>query len=191
MADRSYLILHGFGYDGDPAHWHAWLERTLRDRGESVSRPLMPDPESPSRERWAGIAREELAAMAGERTVICHSLGTLLWIHLSPALERPVDRLLLVSPPEDPEVPAGGEEFHVGDFDPAPLRASSRATPRLVRGEGDPYSPGGVPAWADAAGFEVDEIAGAAHLNPDDGYGEWDSVLRWCEDPAVRIEANR
>lgn len=187
MADRSFLIVHGFGYDGDPEHWHAWLARTLRDRGERVSYPALPDPEAPSLARWSQIARGELAAMEGERIVICHSLGVLLWIHLSPALERPVDRLLLVSPPDDAEVPLGGEEFHVGDFDPATLRASTTRAPRLLRGEGDPYSPGGVPAWATAAGCEVDEIAAAEHLNPDDGYGEWPSLLAWCGDPATRI----
>jgi uncharacterized protein len=187
MADRSYLILHGFGYEGDPRHWHAWLERELRKAGEDVSRPLLPDPESPRLERWAAIARDGLAAMSGERTVICHSLGVLLWIHLSPGLDRPVDRLLLVSPPDDAEVPAGGEEFHVGDFDPGPLRASSLTARRLVRGENDPYSLGGVPAWADAAGFEIDEIGGAEHLNPDDGFGGWGSMLRWCEDSRTRI----
>ena len=189
MAARSFLILHGFGYDGDPTHWHASLERSLRERGERVSRPLMPEPESPSLERWSEIARAALAAMPGERIVIAHSLGTLLWIHLSPALAAPVDRLLLVSPPEDAEVPEGGEEFHVGRFDAAALRASSVAPPRLVRGVNDPYSPGGVPAWAADAGCEVDEIAGAEHLNPDDGHGDWPAVLRWCDDPAMRMGA--
>jgi serine hydrolase len=186
--DRSFLILHGFGYDGDPAHWHAWLERTLHEDGEAVARPLMPDPESPSLARWSAIAREELTAMRGERIVVCHSLGVLLWIHLSGDLEKPVDRLLLASPPDDAEVPAGGDEFHVGDVDAGALRASATSRPRLVRGEGDPYSPGGVPAWAEEAGCEVDEVAGAEHINPDDGYGAWPSLRRWCDDPAVRIE---
>ncbi|MFN8150790.1 MAG: alpha/beta hydrolase [Solirubrobacterales bacterium] len=189
MADRSFLILHGFGYDGDPAHWHAWLERSLRERGERVARPLLPDPERPSLAAWSEIASSELEAMAGERIVIAHSLGVLTWIHLSPSLEGPVERLLLVSPPEDAEVPAGGEQFHVGDFDPAPLRASCARAIRLVRGEGDPYSPGGVPPWAEEAGCEVDAIAGAEHLNPDDGYGEWPSLLAWCEEPGTRITA--
>lgn len=187
MADRSFLILHGFGYDGDPTHWHAWLERMLRQRGERVCRPLLPDPERPSRATWLRIARSELAAMAGERIVICHSLGALAWIHLSPTLEQPVDRLLLASPPEDAEVPDGGEEFHVGEVDPGPLRASCARRIRIVRGEHDPYSPGGVPGWAAAAGCEVDAIAGAEHLNPDDGHGEWPSLLAWCDDSAMRI----
>lgn len=187
MADRSFLILHGFGYCGDPAHWHAWLERELSARGERVARPLLPEPETPSLERWSEIAREHLAAMTGERIVVCHSLGVLLWIHLSPALDRPVERVLLVSPPDDSEVPAGGEEFHVGSFDPSSLRAGSVLAARVVRGESDPYSPGGVPGWAAAAGCEVDEVAGAAHLNPDDGHGAWPAVLAWCENPATRL----
>jgi len=190
MLDRSFLILHGFGYDGDPEHWHARLARSLRDAGERVAYPSLPDPESPSLARWSAVATGELEAMGGERIVICHSLGVLLWIHLSPALERPVDRLLLVSPPEDAEVPDGGEEFHVGSVDVKALRASTMEAPRLLRGAGDPYSPRGVPGWAAAAGCEVDEIAGAEHLNPDDGYGEWPSLLAWCDDPTMRIEAN-
>lgn len=190
MADRSFLILHGFGYDGDPGHWHALLARSLRQRGENVTHPSLPDPESPSLAAWSAIARGALAEMPSERIVICHSLGVLLWIHLSISMERPVERTLLVSPPDDAEVPEGGEEFHVGSFDTDALRASSLEAPRVVRGERDPYSPGGVPAWVAAAGCEIDGIACAEHLNPDDGYGEWPSLARWCDDPAVRIEPN-
>jgi hypothetical protein len=44
-----------------------------------------------------------------------------------------------------------------------------------------------MPAWALSARFEVDEIPGAEHLNPDDGHGPWPELARWCEDPAARL----
>jgi len=188
MAERSFLILHGLAYDGDPDHWHARLAASLRDRDEAVAYPSLPDPETPSLARWLRIVHDELTGAADEAIVICHSLSVLLWLHLAPGLERPVDRLLLVAPPEDREVPAGGREFRIGAPDTVALRSSSRSTPRLVRGTLDPYSPSGTPGWADAAGCEVDEIPGAGHMNPDDGHGSWSSCERWCDDPAVRIE---
>lgn len=188
VGERSFLILHGLAYDGDPDHWHARLAGSLRDRGGAVAYPSLPDPESPSLERWLRIVRDELSGAAGGVIVICHSLSVLLWLHLAPGLDRPVDRLLLVAPPEDREVPAGGGEFRSGAADPPSLRSSSRSTPRVVRGTLDPYSPSGIPAWAAAAGCEVDEIPGAGHINPDDGHGPWPFCERWCDDPAVRIE---
>ncbi len=190
-ADRpdSFLILHGIAYDGDPGHWHSRLARRLRELGAEVVYPSLPDPEAPSLSAWRSVLRESLASMDGERgrVVICHSLGCLLWLHHVPDLDRPVDRLLLVSPPEDGQIPAPGAEFAIGAPDVAALRASSISPPRLVRGEADPYSPSGVPEWAREAGCEIDELPGTEHINPDDGHGPWPSCERWCLDPATRL----
>jgi predicted alpha/beta hydrolase family esterase len=186
---ESFLILHGIGYDGDPDHWHNRLAGRLREAGRSVHYPRLPNPETPSLGEWLTILREQLETMdrARGRIVICHSLGCLLWLHHAPSLERPVDRLLLVAPPEDGEIPAPGAEFAIGSPDVAALRASSIAPPRLARGEADPYSPTGVPSWAVEAGAEIDELQGAEHINPDDGHGPWPSCESWCFDPATRL----
>jgi predicted alpha/beta hydrolase family esterase len=186
-ATRAFLILHGFGYEGDPDHWHSRLARHLAAAGNDVSYPRLPTPEEPALAVWRQVLADELAAAAGERIVICHSLACLLWIHHAPAVGEPVDRLLLVAPPEDDEVPEPAAEFRTGRVDAGALRASSRTVPRVVRGERDPYSPSGMPLWARAARCELEEIPGAEHLNPDDGHGPWPELTRWCEDPTARL----
>jgi len=187
----SFLIVHGIAYDGSPDHWHNRLSRRLAELGHEVRYPRMPAPDAPRLPDWLAVLRAELGALEegrGERVVICHSLGCLLWIHAARDLRLPVDRLLLVAPPEDGQVPAPGAEFAIGRPAPEPLGASSIAAPRLVRGELDPYSPSGVPSWALESGCEVDRLPGTAHINPDDGHGPWPSVERWCLDPAARLE---
>ncbi len=192
MADAapSFLILHGFGFDGDPAHWHSHLARYLSAQGHRVAYPRLPDPEEPELPVWLDLVAAELAAMPGEgRVVVCHSLACLLWIHGAPGLEAPVERLLLVSPPADREVPEPAAAFRAGRPDIAALRAGSRAAPRAVRGERDPYSPDGFPPWVERARCETETLAGAEHINPDDGFGHWPAVERWCLDGAGRLAA--
>ena len=188
----SFLILHGIAYDGSRDHWHNRLARRLEELGHTVSYPQLPSPDAPRLADWLAILRRELGAMAKpgtERVVICHSLGCLLWIHHVAEPSRPVDRLLLVAPPDDAQVPLPGDEFRVGHPDAASIRGSSIAAPRLVRGDLDPYSPSGVPEWAVESGCVITRLAGAAHLNPDDGHGPWPSCERWCLDPGVELEA--
>jgi len=116
-----------------------------------------------------------------------HSLACLLWIHHATEVREPVNRLLLVAPPDDPHVPEAAAAFRVGTVEGSALRATSLAPPRVVHGSLDPYSPAGVPPWVGTGGCEIDEIEGAGHLNPDDGYGRWASCERWCLDPRERI----
>lgn len=187
-AGPSFLILHGFGYDGDPSHWHSRLARHLAARGHRVAYPRLPDPEEPSLEAWLGVLAAELAGMGeGERVAVCHSLGCLLWIHGARELVDPVDRLLLVSPPEDDEVPEPAAAFRLGRPDIASIRAGSREAPRVVRGERDPYSPGGFPPWVERAGCVAETVPGAEHINLDDGFGPWPAVERWCRDGSARF----
>src|SRR3954447_23225826 len=76
---RTFLILHGLDGSG-PDHWQTWLADGLRERGETVSYPDLPDPFDPDLDTWLDVLRTELAAMEGERILLCHSLATLLWM---------------------------------------------------------------------------------------------------------------
>jgi predicted alpha/beta hydrolase family esterase len=190
--EASFLILHGIAYDGSRDHWHNRLARRLDELGHPVRYPQLPAPGAPRLADWLAVLRRELDEMTqpgAQRVVVCHSLGCLLWIHHAGQLSRPVDRLLLVAPPEDAQVPLPGDEFRVGHADPAAIRGSSVVPPRLVRGDLDPYSPSGVPEWAVESGCKIDRLAGVAHLNPDDGHGPWPSCERWCLDPATELQA--
>lgn len=182
MSDRRFLILHGLEGPG-PDHWYTWLADRLATAGARVRLPSLPRSEAPELEGWLDALRTELAALGpGEPTVICHSLGCVLWLH---HLERGdvgerADRVLLVAPP-CPNAPIPDAE----SFWPTPLDAErvhrGAGTTRLVCSNDDPYCPqGAAPAYAAPVGIDVDVLPGAGHINPDSGFGPWPEVEEWC-----------
>jgi pimeloyl-ACP methyl ester carboxylesterase len=119
-----YLILHGLEGSG-PGHWQSWLAARLRERGLTVAYPSLPDADHPRLERWLEALHAELDRLPPtETTVLCHSLGSLLWLHYAAAAPRVrVARVLLVAPPQpdvdDPQSPG---------FRPVPLDAEGVAS---------------------------------------------------------------
>jgi predicted alpha/beta hydrolase family esterase len=185
--DGSILILHGLGGSG-PDHWQSWLARRIRAREMPVSYPELPDPDRPSLRTWLEVARAAAEASGSESTVVCHSLASLLWIHLAHRSNRRLaDRVLLVAPPSEAAVLAEAAEFAPGPLDPVSIAGAARDT-RLVcapRGE-DPYCPEGARTlYGPPLNLPVDEIPGGAHLNTDAGYGAWPAIERWCLDRAA------
>ena len=178
----GYLILHGIENERPPEHWQHHLAASLGARGLAVRYPQLPDPYEPSLKEWREAALTELGELPAHRILVCHSLSCLLWLRIAaqagggPELER----LLLVAPPDDDLLPAGGREFALGEADVGALRGAVHGEIRVVRGGGDPYSPGGPPRWAEALGARVDLLEGAGHITPDDGFGEWPWCLEWC-----------
>ncbi|MFG2818204.1 RBBP9/YdeN family alpha/beta hydrolase [Kitasatospora sp. NPDC048365] len=182
----DFLILHGWQNRRPADHWQHWLAGQLTGLGHHVDYPQLPDPDEPRLEAWLGEL-ERLPARPGGRTVLCHSLGCLLWLH---ALDRglPVaagaERVLLIAPPS-PEVTAGIPE--IAGFAP-PTAVRPGPSVRLVAADDDPYCPGGaLTAYAAPLGLDADLVPGGAHLNPDSGYGPWPALLAWCLDPPVRV----
>lgn len=177
------LILHGWQGSRGP-HWQRWLAPELVRAGWAVRLPELPDAMRPDLAAWRASLDAELAALiagpAGERVVICHSLGCILWLHhaasRSGAAPR-VDRVLLNAPPG----PLGA----LPSFFPVPLdrEAVARAagTTRLVCSDDDPYCPeGAAQAYAAPLGLPCDVLPGQGHLNVDAGYGPWPAMLDWC-----------
>lgn len=180
---RSFLILHGWQGSG-PDHWQSWLADRLSESGEQVRYPDLPNPDAPDAGEWAQTIRAELAALAGERIVVCHSLACLLWAREAAEIARDgaVDRLLLVAPP-CPGKPIPG----VKDLYPTPLDAGAMArsarSARVVGSDSDPYCPAGhTRSFAEPLGLEIDVLEGAGHINPEAGFGPWPAVEAWCRD---------
>jgi predicted alpha/beta hydrolase family esterase len=127
------------------------------------------------------------AADVDRRTVLCHSLSCLLWLHgvergLVSELPAPVDRVLLVAPPsgaflrENTEITA----FLAPAVAPDRLSAAAGHT-RLVASDDDPYcEQGAQKEYGGTLGLPTDVLPGTAHLNPDSGYGPWPRMLEWC-----------
>ena len=113
--------------------------------------------------------------------MLCHSLGSLLWLHH--AAGRPVDavaRVLLVAPPQpDEEVPG-----MVG-FRPVPLDADAVARAagetRLVCSTDDPWCPAERSRrLGESIGVPIDWIENGGHVNADAGYGPWPALEAWA-----------
>jgi serine hydrolase len=173
----AFLLLHGLDGSG-PAHWQTWLAERLRQRGETVAYPLLPDPATPRLDAWLEALDGELAALpAAETTVLCHSLGCLLWLHHAARRQGvQVARAVLVAPtqPDDEDPPSVG-------FRPTPLDAVGVAAAAgetlLVCSTGDPYCP---PETSTRIGTAIHApivwIEDAGHLNTDAGYGPWPAL---------------
>jgi predicted alpha/beta hydrolase family esterase len=195
-AERSFLLLHGFGNHRPPEHWQYWLAGQLRAAGVPVVYPQLPDPDTPTFDGWLAALAEHLGELAdlgaAERIVLCHSLSCVLWLRAAsegqiPAALAP-DRLVLVSPPALDRLPPRAVGFGRGAVDAEKLRASATQEIRFVGSEGDEYNPVGVNAtYAEPLGLAFDLIPGAGHISASDGYGPWPAILAWCESPGGPI----
>ena len=195
MTERSFLLLHGLAHHRPPGHWQYWLADRLRGRGERVLYPGLPFEEDPRYDEWREALHWLLLQIGqGECVVICNSLACMLWMRFAAdrsADERLADRLLLVSPPDSPQVPDKAASFRLDRVEGAAVRASVRSRIRIACSDADPYNPGGAERqYAADLAAEVDIIHGAGHLGPIEGYGPWPSIEAWCLDPAERLVPN-
>ena len=67
MWRRSFLILHGVENRRPAGHWQYDLAQRLRERGEQVFYPQLPDPDRPALAAWTEAIGAELEMMRGER----------------------------------------------------------------------------------------------------------------------------
>jgi uncharacterized protein len=185
-ADRRFLILHGWQNHRPVGHWQRWLAEGLRASGEDVLYPQLPDPDEPTLAAWLEALRAELRRLCapggGERVVLAHSLGCLLWLrHAERALvgER-VDRVLLVCPAGPGALPASLRDFHGAPFDAEAIRDAARST-ELVCTDADPWCPEGAAGFfGRALDLPTHVVVGGGHLSLDEGYGPWPAVATWA-----------
>lgn len=184
MRDRRFLVLHGWQNHRPPGHWQDWLTERLRASGEQVLYPQLPDPDRPSLDAWLDVLRGELRMLGtGERVVIAHSLGCLLWLrHAATARpEQRVDRVLLVCPAGPAALPADLAPFYDAPLDVGAVRESARRGVELVCTDADPWCPEGAAAYyGHGLDVPVHVVEGAGHLSLDEGYGAWPAVERWA-----------
>lgn len=192
---RRFLVVHGWQNRRPAGHWQRWLTDTLRGAGEQVRYPQLPEPDLPALDAWRAVLRDELARLGdGERVVICHSLGCLLWLqHARDARPQDVvDRVLLVCPPGPSRLPAALDAFTAGPLDPDAVARTARRGAELVCTDADPWCPEGAAGfYGRALGLPVHVVQGAGHLSLDEGYGPWPAVLDWARTGSFPAAAGR
>lgn len=189
------LILHGWTNRRQSGHWQRHLAKALREQGHIVAYPQFPNTDQPKLDEWQGLLAAELDILAeiesGETIVIGHSLGCINWIQGASTglITEPVDRVLLVAP-ADPLVLGEVENLNVDLSDPAVAEATRASTASLtvLASEKDKWTPRGIQAtFGDPLGLTALILPGAGHLSLDDGFGFWQGVIDWVNDPKADL----
>ena len=190
------LINHGWGNVRPTEHWQRRLAVALRRQGHQVFYPQYPNTEEPDFASWSWLLQSELDILLqtrGESTdeviVIGHSLANVLWLKAAHDGLLPegfqVDRLLMVAPPERSGISVL-PSFDIAASD-SQLRSALHASAKsitLLGSDNDPWSPSGLQAGVgDLLGLTAVIIPGAAHLSHKDGWGQWQGVIDWVNDP--------
>jgi predicted alpha/beta hydrolase family esterase len=176
------LLVHGWQGSG-AGHWQRWLAEQLRAAGRQVHFPDLPDADAPALQPWLDALRGELEALPADGfDVLCHSLGSVLWLHHVATADdapRPA-RVALVAPPS-PHV----DIVELAEFVPPPLdvdavRHASGGTV-LVAADNDPYCPETAAiAYGRPLRMPTTVVADGGHLNVAAGFGPWPAALAWC-----------
>lgn len=189
------LIMHGWKNRRQENTWHRILTAALRKQGHQVLYPQFPNTDAPHHDDWQELLLAELALLEeageGEKIVIGHSLGCVNFIRaaVDGKISNPVDRLLLVAP-ADPNLLDEVPGFKVDLAKSATKAALAEAVKSLtiVGSDADPWSPDGVQeTFGKHLGVEAIIIEGAQHFRADEGWGQWQGLLDWVNDPAADI----
>ncbi len=156
-------------------HWQAWLAQELVLRDTIVAFPQLRDAHAPQKEVWVRQALDAFKALSPD-VVVCHSLGSILWLHLCAHLETHVPKLLLVAPPRD-----HSDTPEVATFFPTPLPLDLHAHEALmVVSNSDPYmSIEESHTLAKALDIPLEILHEAGHINTAAGFGAWEWALEW------------
>lgn len=96
----GFLLLHGYG-GTHPEHWQGYLANLLKEKGQKVLFPELPNSDHPQLDEWMEYLENELKDVNPDTLVVAaHSLGCSLWLHY---IARHPDvrtrKVFLVSPP--------------------------------------------------------------------------------------------
>ena len=95
-----FLLLHGYG-GTHPEHWQSYLANHLKDKGQTVLFPDLPNPDRPQLDEWMEYLGQVLKDVDPDTLVVTgHSLGCALWLHyIAKHPDIRPKKVFLVSPP--------------------------------------------------------------------------------------------
>ncbi len=189
------LIMHGWTNRRQENTWHRILVSALRHQGHQVLYPQFPSTDNPTLDEWQELLLAELALLEeagpGEKVVIGHSLGCVNFLHaaVEGKIKHKIDRLLFVAP-ADPNLLGEIKGLNVDLAKPATKQALQAVVGSitLVGSDADPWIPEGIqPTFAKPLGVDAVVIEGAGHFKGDEGWGKWQGLLDWVNDPKADI----
>jgi len=202
----SYVLIHhGWTNTRQPDHWQRNLAVALRAQGHQVSYVQYPETQLPNFADWSELLVAELELLVQQRDaavvpaagdeliLIGHSLGCVnIMKSALNGLIRPelkADRTLFVAPAAIERLGAIATfKFELETTEHA--KALSQALGRvagdvtLVGSDYDEWLPRGIlSTYGQPLGLEPVIIEGAKHLALTDGWGAWQGVIDWVNDP--------
>lgn len=203
----SYVLInHGWTNKRPDGHWQRHLATELRRQGHQVSYPQFPSTDTPTWDQWSEVLVAELELLAEARAgdkrdasdreliFVGHSLGCLNLMKTALAGRiRPdikIDRALFVAPSAQEMLEPDIASFGFDVDDPALRVALDEAIAEmtLLGSDADDWSPRGIEAsYASPLGIEPVIIEGAKHLALGDGWGRWQGVIDWVNDPGSNL----
>lgn len=191
---KRVLVIHGWGNRRQENHWHRRLVKSLREQGHAVSYPQLPNTDNPVLDEWLEVIANDysmLNELEGEFIVIGHSLGCLTWLNAvnNGVITKPVDRVLLVAP-ADPDLCGDAATFQLDLNDPTLQKRvhTASTTTTCVGSDSDPWIPRGVvETFAKPLDLPYVIVEGASHFAVEEGWGPWQGVINWIDDPATDL----
>ena len=198
------LIHHGWTNTRQAEHWQHHLAVALRVQGHHVSYAQYPDTQLPNFAAWSELLVAELEHLvelrdalgsSDEIVFVGHSLGCVNFMKSAlDGLIRPdlkVDRTIFVAPAA---IETLGQvatfKFDI-DSDAAAVRTALSATAgnvTLLASDADEWLPRGiVSTYGEPLGIEPVIIEGAKHLALSDGWGRWQGIIDWVNDPRADL----
>ena len=191
------LINHGLANRRWQDHWQRHLANALRKQGHLVSYAQFPNPDKPTLDEWQAMlnAEAELLVEAGEQAgeliFVGHSLGCLNFLLAASEGDLPTrfSRALLVAPADPtllPDLEIDRLNLNHPDFSRRIAAFVDEVT--LVGSDQDKWLPRGIrETFGKPLGVEPVVIEGGNHLSMADGWGYWQGVIDWVNDPTTDL----
>ena len=185
------LINHGMGNWRWPDHWQRHLANEARKKGHLVSYVQFPSPDHPNTQDWQNLLVTETQLLqesgSGELLFVGHSLGSLNFLYAAQTgvLPAKFDRVLLVAPADPGLLP----DLEIERIDLAKVDLAKAAkSVQIVASDNDQWLPRGIQAtFGLPLGIEPVVIPGAKHLSLADGWGYWQGVIDWVDNPSADL----
>ena len=170
MSPRRVVIIHG--YNANPtSHWFAAVADALASDGIHVDVAELPDPTSPSLDRWVATARAAIGEIDEQTVIVAHSLGSITTLRVLAEDRRNLGALISVAGfdrplPSLPKLDA----FTVDPPALAPVAARIRRRIVIVSDHDEVVAPDITRDFARRFDAELVEIQGGGHFRARDGF---------------------